>query len=154
MRDRTDVRLAGKCERRSGMSAAAVLEKRKVGDVWMQNIQDLLENWYSTDGCNPGGWRYTLKCKREDRWYNDVAAPGSPREMRARQACMDCPLYWSCQQYALDVGIPHGTFGGMDEKTRDRIWRQSPAGRPTKFLDDIDYALSTDGVELRKDSAA
>jgi hypothetical protein len=72
MRDRTDVRLAGKCERRSGMSAAAVLEKRKVGDVWMQNIQDLLENWYSTDGCNPGGWRYTLKCKREDRWYNDV----------------------------------------------------------------------------------
>jgi hypothetical protein len=96
-----------------------------------------------------------IPCAREganpDDWF---AAPGSPREMRARQACMDCPLYWSCQQYALDVGIPHGTFGGMDEKTRDRIWRQSPAGRPTKFLDDIDYALSTDGVELRKDSAA
>jgi hypothetical protein len=95
-----------------------------------------------------------IPCAREganpDDWF---AAPGSPREMRARQACMDCPLYWSCQQYALDVGIPHGTFG-MDEKTRDRIWRQSPAGRPTKFLDDIDYALSTDGVELRKDSAA
>lgn len=96
-----------------------------------------------------------IPCRREganpDDWF---AAPNSPRELKARKACMDCPLYWQCQEYALTEGIPHGTFGGMDEKTRARVWARTPGGKPTKFLDDIDAALSTNGVELREGQAA
>lgn len=73
-----------------------------------------------------------------DDWFAPV---GSARELRARTACTFCPLYWACQEYAINEGIPHGTFGGVDELTRKRIWKSRPGGKPTKFLDDIDAAL-------------
>jgi hypothetical protein len=86
-------------------------------------------------------------CSRPGANADDWFAPvGSTRELNARRLCLDCPLYWACQEYAIDTGIPHGTFGGIDELTRKRIWAQRPGGKPTTFLDDIDAAVGIGGI--------
>jgi hypothetical protein len=78
-------------------------------------------------------------CQQPDANPDDWFAPvGSNREMSARLRCLnDCAAYWECRQAALTEGVPHGTWGGMDERTRDRIWKKQ-GGRPTKFDDDLD----------------
>lgn len=72
-----------------------------------------------------------------DDWF---AWPGSARSVRAKQACMTCPFYWGCQEYALNEGIPHGVWGGVDERERERIWART-GGRPGKFHADLDAAI-------------
>lgn len=53
----------------------AVLEKEhEIGDVWEQDIQEIMDNWHSGDGCRPGFWEGTLHWKRSDFWYRDVVA--------------------------------------------------------------------------------
>lgn len=70
-------------------------------------------------------------------WF---AWPGSDRSRKAKQTCMDCPLYWDCQAKALDEGVPYGVWGGLDERDRARIWRRN-GGRPTAFQESIDAVI-------------
>lgn len=72
-----------------------------------------------------------------DDWF---AKPGSVASNRAKSVCMDCPLYWQCQEYALTEGIPYGVWGGLDEAARARIWHRQ-GGKPTAFLDSIDAVI-------------
>lgn len=83
-----------------------------------------------------------LVCQREDVDSNDwFAAPNSLREVSARKRCLDCPIYFECQDYALQAGVPNGTWGGMDERTRERIWRTDfPNGKPQHFNEEMDAA--------------
>ena len=69
-----------------------------------------------------------------DDWF---APPGTPQHNQAKATCLDCPLYWSCQEYALREGIPYGIWGGLDERGRERVWRKR-GGRPDGFLRSMD----------------
>lgn len=68
-------------------------------------------------------------------WFAPV---GSTRESHARLRCVnDCPLFHQCREEALRIGVPYGTWGGMDERTRQRVWARTPGGRPTLFDDGV-----------------
>lgn len=73
-----------------------------------------------------------------DDWF---APAGTDRHNNAKRLCLACPLYWECQDLALEVGIPFGIFGGMDERERERVWAKRPNGRPNRFLKDMDDML-------------
>lgn len=74
-----------------------------------------------------------------DDWF---AHPGSRRALTAKTACLqDCPLYFACADYALDQGIPHGVWGGLDGKDRKAVWAGRRGGRPAHFDQAIDDAL-------------
>lgn len=70
-------------------------------------------------------------------WF---AQPGSVASNRAKSVCMDCPLYWGCQAYALEQGIPYGVWGGLDERQRARAWHRA-GDKPTAFTDSIDAVI-------------
>jgi WhiB family redox-sensing transcriptional regulator len=40
------------------------------------------------------------------------------REARAKAICQECPVRQECLHYALDVGEPHGIWGGLNESER------------------------------------
>lgn len=81
-----------------------------------------------------------LVCQREDVSGDDwFAQPNSVKEVKARKLCMDCPIYWECQGYAIESGIPNGTWGGVDERTRERIWK-GMGGKPNHFNEEMDAA--------------
>jgi hypothetical protein len=69
----------------------------------------------------PEGWSVDDWFAHSKRQYDRYA--------RAKARCFQCPLYQACAQYALDEGIPHGIFGGMDGAERRREW---PNGVPPK----------------------
>lgn len=72
----------------------------------------------------------------KDDWF---AQPNSLKETAARKLCLGCPIYWECQGYAIEAGIPNGTWGGVDERTRERIWK-GMGGKPRHFNDEMDAA--------------
>lgn len=41
------------------------------------------------------------------------------REMRAKQMCRQCPVITQCRAHALQVGEPHGIWGGLSESERE-----------------------------------
>jgi hypothetical protein len=83
-----------------------------------------------------------LPCRAEDATANDwFAEPGSVKAQRAKTACMDCPLFWQCQSFAIEQGIPNGVWGGLDERQREHIWRNMPGGKPSHFIDSMDAML-------------
>jgi hypothetical protein len=45
---------------------------RQVGDVWEQDIDEILSEWTSGDGGAPGEWEGVLAGKRCDPWYPEV----------------------------------------------------------------------------------
>lgn len=93
----------------------------------------------------------TLPCRQpgnDPDWWFAYAARDNARHhvsrnraLKAKSLCLDCPLYWQCQEYALNEGVPEGIWGGLDGRDRDRIWAGRSGGRPTAFHDAIDAAV-------------
>lgn len=79
-------------------------------------------------------------CRQEwsnpDDWF---AAPRSLATASAKEACLFCPVMRKCADYALEIGIPHGVWGGLDELERRVVWA---GNRPTQFDDEVDAALA------------
>jgi hypothetical protein len=51
------------------------IDKPKVGAVWYQSIDQIMQEWASTDGASPGcmgEWTSLLEEKREDDHYPDI----------------------------------------------------------------------------------
>lgn len=71
-------------------------------------------------------------------WF---ALPGSLEASEAKRLCMQCPLFWPCQAYALEQGVTDGVWGGLDGRDRRRLWLAGK-GMPTTFLDDIQRAFN------------
>ncbi len=42
---------------------------------------------------------------------------------RAQQVCEGCPVQATCLDYAIDLRIEHGVWGGKSERQRQRIRR-------------------------------
>jgi hypothetical protein len=95
-----------------------------------------------------------LPCVQEAKYGNAdwwTAWPGSRHNTLAKTCCQACPLQQQCANVALEDGIPYGVWGGLDERDRAVIWRQS-GGRPTIFdqiLDQETLAL----LQRRRDEA-
>ena len=72
-------------------------------------------------------------------WFADE---GTPEASEAKRLCMqECPLYWPCQTYALEQGIPDGVWGGLDGRDRRRLWLAG-RGMPQTFTEDIQRAFN------------
>lgn len=81
-----------------------------------------------------------------DDWFRK---PGTLTTMHAKQICMECDLYMTCQAYGLQEGIPEGVFGGLDARDRRRIWERS-GGRPHKFEEVISQAVNPGLIARRE----
>jgi WhiB family transcriptional regulator, redox-sensing transcriptional regulator len=45
------------------------------------------------------------------------------RERAAKAICVGCPVREECASYAIATREPHGVWGGLSERERERIWR-------------------------------
>ena len=64
------------------------------------------------------------------------AHAGSPNAQKAQALCMACPLYFPCQDYAREQGIPFGIFGGETAGQRFRWWKKN-GGMPSLFTEEL-----------------
>lgn len=72
-------------------------------------------------------------------WFADER---SGTTAHAKRICEECELLLSCRQYALDVGVPEGVWGGWDAEQRHAYWR-THGGRPNGFRRDLELAIGT-----------
>lgn len=47
----------------------------------------------------------------------------NPRIAAAKALCMTCPVVAACGSHAIAAREPHGVWGGLDERDRERIRR-------------------------------
>jgi WhiB family redox-sensing transcriptional regulator len=52
---------------------------------------------------------------------------GARESKLAKQICKDCPVRLECLQYAMELPVTHGTWGGMTERERRRCRRAAGA---------------------------
>lgn len=75
------------------------------------------------DGDGDGGWQDRAICAQTDPEAFYPEKGGSTRE--AKQVCRSCDVRAECLQYALDNDERFGVWGGMSERERRRLKRQS-----------------------------
>ncbi|QCB93322.1 WhiB family transcriptional regulator [Cellulomonas shaoxiangyii] len=69
-----------------------------------------------------------------DYWYPEKGDRASADY--ARKVCGTCPLIATCLEYALDNNEPHGIWGGLTPKQRQRL-----GGAPVSDMDESDDEL-------------
>jgi WhiB family redox-sensing transcriptional regulator len=78
-------------------------------------------------------WRVGALCRGDDAVHFfapnhlERKAEKDLRESAARAICSHCPVRGLCLEYALDVGEPHGIWGGLNELQRARLLRRKTA---------------------------
>ena len=66
-------------------------------------------------------WMAEGKCRSMDP---DIFFPSDGIGVQAAQRiCAECPVKAECLEYALDVRVDHGVWGGTSERERRRILR-------------------------------
>ena len=67
-------------------------------------------------------WRDGAECRGLDvrLFYPDSGKGSGP----AQRVCASCPVRAACLEHALEVGEPHGVWGGATEDERRAIRRQ------------------------------
>lgn len=85
----------------------------------------------------PGGaeptWQVDAQCGRDkaEHFFAPTHFERKPekdaREEQARSLCRACPVQPACLKYSLDVQVPHGIWGGLNEYERRRTLRQRAA---------------------------
>ncbi len=67
-------------------------------------------------------WRHDAACFSEDPelfFPVGTVGPATAAQLdRARQVCARCVVRLDCLQWALDAGMNHGVWGGLDEQQR------------------------------------
>jgi WhiB family redox-sensing transcriptional regulator len=53
-----------------------------------------------------------------------TGGPGQKRAEQARRICRGCPVQAACLDWAIDIGITDGIWGGLDETQRRALQRQ------------------------------
>jgi WhiB family redox-sensing transcriptional regulator len=66
-------------------------------------------------------WRALARCAEidPDLWF----AVGAREHKLAKKVCRACPVRTECLEYAMDVPVDHGIWGGMTERERRRYRR-------------------------------
>jgi len=76
-----------------------------------------------------GDWRNDAHCRTEDPdLFFPTAGEGTPagrvQYAQARAVCAMCPVRRDCLDYAIELGLDNGMFGGMTPNERRKIQRQ------------------------------
>jgi WhiB family redox-sensing transcriptional regulator len=71
----------------------------------------------------PGDWQDRALCAQADpeAWFPEKG--GSTRE--AKKICRGCEVRAECLEYALTNGERYGIYGGLSERERRRLKRES-----------------------------
>ncbi|HVF06095.1 MAG TPA: WhiB family transcriptional regulator [Frankiaceae bacterium] len=78
-------------------------------------------------------WRGAALCRGDDavHFFAPNHMERKPekdlREAKARALCASCPVRERCLDHALEVGEPHGIWGGLNELQRRRLLRRRSA---------------------------
>lgn len=73
-------------------------------------------------------WRHDAACRDEDPelfFPIGTTGPALTQAADAKAVCRRCPVSGECLAFALDYGLGHGVWGGMDEGER-RTLRRAP----------------------------
>lgn len=74
-----------------------------------------------TIGFDRPDWQAHAACKGCDpELFFSTRGDTTPVE-EARAVCVECPVRWSCANYALDNWEKHGMWGGLSERQRRPI---------------------------------
>ncbi len=86
-------------------------------------------------------------------WMNDAACKGMPTAMffprrgadvrAAKLVCRGCPVRFECLEYAMDLKIKQGIFGGKSERQRRSV-------RPTPTYEEIMAERNRQAYELHQ----
>lgn len=68
-------------------------------------------------------------CNYEDPDLFFPIGEGDPEWGEAKRVCHRCPVEAECLEYALDMRIPYGVWGGTDEGERKQILRNREPAR-------------------------
>ena len=80
-------------------------------------------------------WQLGANCRNMDVsiFFPSTGARGgslSDQERRAKSVCRSCPVIERCRMHAMQVGEPHGIWGGMTSRERALLaFRQVSAKR-------------------------
>ena len=55
--------------------------------------------------------------------------PGQARTEQARRICRGCPVRAPCLDWAIDVGVSDGIWGGLDAPERRSLQRRRESGQ-------------------------
>jgi WhiB family redox-sensing transcriptional regulator len=76
---------------------------------------------------NHDDWRHRAACRDEDpELFFPVsdAGPGAQQAAKAKAVCARCPVQRECLNYAVELGLDHGIFGGTTERERRELVRR------------------------------
>ena len=72
-------------------------------------------------------WRESAACRDQDpELFFPVSevGPGSEQVRQAKAVCARCPVQRECLEYAIDIGLAHGVFGGATPHERRQHTRR------------------------------
>lgn len=72
-------------------------------------------------------WRHRANCRGTDPEAFFPVGSGSTIKERsepAKRVCQRCPVQAECLKLAIEEGLGHGVFGGLDEEERRAIRRK------------------------------
>lgn len=72
-------------------------------------------------------WRERAACRDQDpELFFPVSevGPGSEQVQRAKAVCARCPAQRECLEYAIEIGLAHGVFGGATPHERRKRARE------------------------------
>lgn len=78
----------------------------------------------------PSNWQERAACRDEDpELFFPVSetGPGARQVAAAKAVCAGCPVRAECLEYALDIGLDHGIFGGTTDGERRKLFRRTRA---------------------------
>jgi WhiB family redox-sensing transcriptional regulator len=73
-------------------------------------------------------WRDQAACLNENpELFFPIGTTGPAVDQldEAKQVCRTCPVRDSCLQWALETGVDHGVWGGLDEAERRSFKRRA-----------------------------
>lgn len=102
---------------------------------WEQVRSGYAYTWWESWTAPDWGWTPCQELADVDKDLIFFPPPQQPsdrayhRRKFIEPMCGNCPVRRECAEYAIEAGIPHGWWGGMDEHERTEERRRRAGGR-------------------------
>ena len=102
---------------------------------WEKVRSGLAYTWWETWTTPDWGWTPCQDIPEPDKDLMFFPPPQTAEDRRYHKTrlidptCGACPVRRECGEYAIEAGIPHGWWGGMDERERTEERRKRAGGR-------------------------
>jgi WhiB family redox-sensing transcriptional regulator len=97
---------------------------------------------------SPPDWMRDAACVDSDIDFTDIKHAGPGARARALRTCATCPVIAACRQYAVNLGVSDGIWGGVAANRLRRL--RATSAHPTGFCyvarvrDEVKVGYSTD----------